>query len=184
MALRFVLALVFACSFACARNLDPKAPSLSLAGTDGQAHAIASGRATAIVFFSEHCPCVRAHDARVIALAREFEPRGIAFYAVDSEVGGTVDVDRERAKDHGYPFPILVDENARLARALGAEYATYAVVVDASGNVLYRGGIDSDHTHLSNGATPYLREALEDLAAGRAQRRTHTEALGCALRTW
>ena len=170
---------------ACAPNLDPKAPALSLAGTDDTAHPIASGGAPkVIVFFSEHCPCVRAHDARLVALANEYSPRGVEFYAVDSEIGASVEVDRARAREHGYPFPILVDDKARLAHALGAEYATYTVIVDASGTILYRGGIDSDHTHLSSGAVPYLRDALDDVVARRPLRRARTEPLGCALRTW
>jgi hypothetical protein len=178
---RSIALVVVAC--ACA-PLSSVVPDASLDGTDGVAHAIYGERATVLVFFSSHCPCMRAHDERLVALARDYAPRGLRFFAVDSEVGATREDDAELARERAYPFPILIDHDARIARAAGAEYATYSIVLDARGDVLYRGGFDSDHTHLSNGATPYLRDALDDVVAGRAVRHARTEPLGCALRTW
>ena len=49
------------------------------------------------------------------------------------------------------------DPGATLAKELGAQYATYSVVLDADGRVRYHGGIDSDKNHLHDDATPYLR---------------------------
>jgi len=181
MVLRF-FALVFLS--ACVATAPARAPSLSLRGTDDASHALTDSRVTVIFFFSEHCPCVRAHDARLVALAGDFEKRGVRFLALDSEVGATIERDRDEARARAYPFPILIDEGGRAAKALGAEYATYSVVLGASGEVLYSGGFDSDHTHLSDHATPYLRDALDDVVANRAVRRAHTEPLGCALRLW
>jgi peroxiredoxin len=170
---------------ACAPTAAARAPAMSLEGTDQALHALSSPDApTVVYFFSEHCPCVRAHDERIAALAREFGPRGVRFLAVDSEVGADVAQDRARAEARGYPFPLLVDPGARAASALGAEYATYTVVIDRKGAVVYRGGIDSDRTHLSGDATPYVRDALEDVLAGRPVRRPHADTLGCALRTF
>ena len=163
---------------------EARVPRLALPGTDGAPHAVVDAHVTVLVFFSEHCPCVRAHDARLIALANEYASRGVTFFAIDSEVGATVASDGAEMRERGYPFPILVDHEARLARAVGAEYATYSVVLDEAGDVLYRGGFDSDHTHLSANARPYLRDALDDVVARRPVRRAQTEALGCALRTW
>jgi hypothetical protein len=186
---RMVLKTFLCASFlvsACAATPSAKAPTLALAGTDDATHALAgsSARATVYVFFSEHCPCMRAHDARLVALANDYASRNVRFFAIDSEVGATIASEKDRALARNYPFPILVDEGARAARALGAEYSTYSVVVDERGDVVYRGGLDSDHTHLTNDAAPYLRDALDDVIAGRTVRHPQTEALGCALRTW
>lgn len=170
-------------TFACAPT-PMTVSNFSLAGTDGVAHAVYGDRATVLVFFSDHCPCMRAHDERLVALAKEYGARGVRFYAVDSQVGATVAGDEAQARERAYPFPILIDDHARTAHAVGAEYATYTVVLDPRGNVLYGGGLDSDHTHLSSTATPYLREALDDVLAGRRVQHARTDALGCALRTW
>ena len=81
----------------------------------------------------------------------------------------------------GCPNPQTYGTPRTIATAVGAESATYTVVVDRVGTIRYRGGIDSDRTHLTPDATPYLADALEDLLAGRAPRVPESRALGCAL---
>jgi peroxiredoxin len=159
-------------------------PRTRLEGTDGKTHGLPSGQGaalTVLVFFSAHCDCQAAHDARLAELERKYRGLGVAFFAVDSEVGAALGRDAQEAQRRAYPYPILIDPRAELARALGAEYATYTVVLDARGRVRYRGGIDSDLAHLRTDAVLYLRDALDDLLAGRAPRRAYGEALGCAL---
>jgi hypothetical protein len=71
----------------------------------------------------------------------------------------------------------------RLARTLVVQSASYAVVLNPLGTVVYEGGIDSDKTHLRDDATPYLANALDDLLANRAPRLAVTSTVGCALHT-
>ena len=163
----------------------PSVPVLTLAGTDDRQHSLAAEASasalTVYVFFSAHCRCLAVHEPRLLALQKTYAPRGVRFFAVDSEVGASVDRDRTEALARRYPFPILIDRGAALADVLGAEYATFAVVVDRSGIIRYYGGIDSDRSHLREGARGFLRDALDDLLAGRVPRVSHGEALGCAL---
>lgn len=104
--------------------------------------------------------------------------------AIDSEVGGTPEIAAAEARRRSYPFPIVVDEGAHLADQLGAEYATYTVIMSRAGKVLYRGGIDSDKQRLHPDAQLYLRDALTDLTTGKPLRPNDSTALGCALRKW
>lgn len=138
---------------------------------------------TVMTFFSRTCPCQEAHDERIRALASKYAPRGVQILVVDSEVDASPENDAAEAKKRDYRFPMLIDREARLARALDAEYATYTVIFDRDGQVRYRGGIDSDRTHLRSDADHYVREALDDLLAGRTPHRPEAKALGCALRT-
>ncbi len=139
---------------------------------------------TVIVFTSSHCACLRAHDGRLRELAEAYGSRGVQFLGVDSEVGATSGSVEQDARSHGLPFPIKVDPSAQLAQRLGAEYATYTVVVDPTGRIHYRGGIDSDKAKLHENSVPYLRNALDDLLAHREVRLPETKALGCVLRRW
>jgi peroxiredoxin len=138
-------------------------------------------RLTVIVFFSAHCPCQAAHDPRLLALHARYSARGVKFVAIDAEVTAASDVDAREAKARNYPFPILSDPDGRLADELGAEMATFTVVIDEHGRVLYRGGIDSDRSHLTDDATPWLDDALEALLDGKAPKVASSKALGCAL---
>ncbi|MGA3120904.1 MAG: redoxin family protein [Polyangiaceae bacterium] len=160
----------------------PSAPLVAVDGTSRDARSVAAdSRWTVFIFFSSHCHCLAAHDPRIRALFDAYAPRGVQFAMVDSEVLATPEADAVEAHRRGYRFPIWLDRQAKLADALGAEYATYAVVVDSRGSVLYRGGLDSDKQHLHADAQFYLRDALEDLLAGRTPRRAEGKTLGCAL---
>lgn len=158
-----------------------------LAGTDNALHEVApqgSDKYTVLIFFSADCHVLKLHDERLRRLATHYGERGVRFYGVDPEVGATLDRDRAEAERRGYPFPILLDAGARLARMFGAEYAGHAVVLDRHAEVVYRGGIDSDRIHLTEGTNPYLSDAVADLLAGKAPRIAESKTLGCALRTW
>jgi peroxiredoxin len=140
-----------------------------------------NARATVLEFFSAHCPCQTAHDARLRDLAARYAAQGIAFRAVSSESSLDRDGEADEAAKRRYPFPLVHDDHAALAHALGAEYATYTVVVAADGRVLFRGGIDSDKRDLHTDARAYLDDALADIVAGRPVARAEAKTLGCAL---
>ncbi len=160
-------------------------PSIQLLATGGSARdvrdVVAAAPFTVLIFFSRECHCLDQHDARIHALYDAYRPRGVQVVMVDSEVRASPEADAAEATRRGYPYPILLDPGAQLADRLGAEYATYSVIVDAQGQVRYRGGFDTDKTHLRESATPYVRNALDDLLAGRPPTVAETKAMGCAL---
>jgi hypothetical protein len=136
---------------------------------------------TVVEFFSAKCSCQLAHDERLKALANEFQGRGVQFVAVDSEAFATPQVDAAERAGRGYPYPVITDASGQWASALGAEFATYVVVLDRSGAVRYRGGIDSDQAELTAGAMRWLGDALAALVDGREPSARDTKPLGCIL---
>ena len=182
-----LFSLVFTAIAACAPA--PRAasslPDATLLSSDGPrrlAEIVQPGHVTVIEFFSAECPCQAAHDDRLRELAVAYRGRGVDVYAVDSEAGASTDRARNEALSRRYPFPILADPTGALADALGAEFATYTVVVDRLGYVRYRGGLDSDRTHVTPDASLWVRDAVDRLLAGGDPRPTEAVALGCALR--
>jgi hypothetical protein len=171
-----------------ARDAAPQVPAVTLIGAGGEAldaRTLArSAPFTVVVFFSPDCHCLSLHEPRLRALFEAFHPLGVQFFMVDSEVRGTPERDAEEARRRGYPFPILGDRGGRFADALGAQYATFTVVFDSLGRVRYRGGIDTDKSHLHDDATAYLGDALHDLLARREPRVAEGKTLGCSLQKW
>lgn len=176
-------ALLSAIFCACSSAPSARFPEQPLLGTDGARRTLVdpSARFTVIEFFSAHCPCQAEHDARLAALHAKYSPLGVSFVAVDSEADASPARDRAEAQRRGYPYPLLIDSEGTVAGALHAEYATYVVLVDRERRILFRGGIDSDRSHLRDDATLYLAEALADLVAGHPVRRAEAKALGCSL---
>jgi hypothetical protein len=171
-----------------ASSSSPAVPAVTLASTSGE-HAsypqdLAAAPFTVFVFFSKDCLCFSAHEQRLRMLVDTYRPRGVRVVLVDPETGRTVDGDAAEARTRNLPAPIFIDPGARLAAALGAKFATYSVVVDQAGRVRYHGGFDSDKTHLSEGRTAFLADALDDLVAGREPRVAEGKTLGCVLQTW
>lgn len=177
---------LLATAAACAPSAPPAVPALTVARADGNdvafPKALEDAPYTVLVFYAHACPCFHVHDDRIRALASTYESRGVRFYVVDSEIDASAERDAAAARERHLP-PILIDRGAKLADALGAEYATYSVVLDRDGHVRYRGGIDSDKTHLTDDAKPYLRNAIDDLLAGRDPKVAEGKALGCSLQT-
>lgn len=164
----------------------PHLPETALVGTDGATRSLgeiaAAAPFTVIVFFAAGCPVQRAHDARLRELFASYHPRGVAMVAVDAEATATPVADRDEARARSYPFPILTDPEGHAADALGATYATFTVVVGRDGRVRYRGGVDSDRSHVTPGASLWLRDALDKLLSGGEPDPAETTSLGCALR--
>jgi peroxiredoxin len=186
--IRSAALLLFTASLAACAP-PPRAPSrlpeATLLASDG-AHRLGEivkpGRVTVIVFFSADCPCQAAHDARLRDLSAAYAARGVDIVAVDSEAGASPERSAKESRARAYPFPLLADPKGALADALGAEFATYTVVVDAQGSVRYRGGLDSDRISLTTAASLWVRDAVDRLLAGASPDPAEAEALGCALR--
>lgn len=160
--------------------------SIPLAATDGRtltlSDAIGKNDYLVVTFFSSTCPCQAAHDPRLKDLHSQWYRRGVAFIAVDSEANSSLANDIAEAKRRAYPFPILSDPEGKLADALGAKFATYTVILDREGRIRYRGGIDSDKSHLTEKARHYVRTALSQLLSGQDPNPAEGKTLGCFLR--
>lgn len=167
----------------CTSARSPEALTDRFLGTDGVWHPIPDPQAnfTVVEFFSAHCPCQAQHDERLRDLAARYRERGVVFVAIDSEADATPTRDAAQAIQRGYPYALLTDSEGAAARALYARYATYSLLVNRSGQVLFRGGIDSDRVHLRDDRIAYLEDAIEDALASRPVRRPLATTLGCSL---
>ena len=68
-------------------ELGAKAPDFSLPGVDGKNHSLADFKAAkllVVVFSCNHCPFVTGSEERLKALFKTYQPRGVAWVAVNS----------------------------------------------------------------------------------------------------
>jgi hypothetical protein len=164
---------------------SPTAPEALLEGEGPPAHLselVQRSPLTVLLFFDSSCPVQKAHDARLRELVTAYEPKGVSMVAIVSEVGADLAADRTEARRRAIPIPLLQDRGAALADALGVEYSTHVVLLDRERRVHYSGAFDSDRTHLTPEAEPYLREAIDATLAGKDVPKSHVEPLGCPLR--
>jgi len=172
-------------------HIGDLAPAFELPATDGTTAGIAAGQtapATVIVFTCNHCPYALAWHARIAAVARDYGSRGVRVLNVNSNDADRYPRDswaamvaRVEAEPREWPMPYLRDESQGVARAYGAQTTPDVFVVDADGKLAYRGAPDADWEDESLDAR-WLRDALDDLLAGRAARLPETEPVGCSVK--
>ena len=86
----------------------------------------------------------------------------------------------ERAGEDGCRFPYIVDDGQRLAKAFGAACTFHVFVLDRERRLNYQGRFDN--SRLEEKVTTHdLRDALDDILAGRKVRVQSTRPFGCSL---
>ncbi len=159
-----------------------------LVGTDGERHgfsSVAERDVLVLVFSSNRCPTAKAYAERMNALQREYGPRGVQLLAVNSNdphLYPDEDYARmvERAAEDRYAFPYVVDEGQQVAKAYGARCTFHVFVLDRGRRLRYEGRFDD--SRLAARVTSHdLRNALDDLLAGREVGVATTRPFGCSL---
>jgi hypothetical protein len=86
----------------------------------------------------------------------------------------------DRATEHAYAFPYLVDEGQHVAKAYGATCTFHVFVLDRTRRVRYEGRFDD--SRIEERVTSHdLANALDDVLAGRDVRVATTRPFGCSL---
>jgi thiol-disulfide isomerase/thioredoxin len=177
---------------ACMANeiaVGTKAPGFSLVNTvDGKTYAFkpGDGKVSVVFFTCNQCPYAKAFEPRLIAIAKAYQAKNVAFYAIDSNDEARYEEEtaanmKDRAVTHGYPYPYLKDADSSIARAYGARVTPHVYVIDSSGVVRYVGYVD-DSARPEERRKTGLTDALDAVLANRPVAVTSTHAFGCSIK--
>lgn len=147
-----------------------------------------------IIFSSHTCPYSKLYEDRIIRLANDFEKHNIQFILINpnSDVKSNGEESRDamarRARDKGYTFPYLIDDQAtNLNRRFEATRTPECFVlknIDGHFVIQYHGAIDDNPQVASDVSYYYLQEALTSLANDGALRVNEKKAIGCVIRQY
>jgi len=165
-------------------------PDFDLPGTDGERHALASfepAPVIVVVVSCNHCPHVVAYEERIVAISREYAPRGVAFVAVNANDASRYPADDmahmiERATQRGFDFPYVRDDSQAFVRALGARFTPEVFVFDRARKLRYHGRIDDNEREPRAVRHHDLKDAIEALLAGQEPAVAETQAIGCSVK--
>ena len=163
--------------------IGAKTPDFAVKTVDGLeigSSSLRGGRVTVVGFVAARCPVSNAYNQRMIALHREFSPRGVAFVFVNSNSNESADEMRVYAKQAALEFPVYRDAGNRLADLFGAQTTPEMFVLDAGGVLRYHGAID-DAQNEARVRVRGLRSAIEAVLAGKPVEPARTKAFGCTL---
>lgn len=140
-----------------------------------------------VVFMCNHCPYVKHVEDELLAVAREYQERGVQFIGICSNdperyPADSFDSMAERTAEKNYPFPYLQDESQEVAQAYEAACTPDFFVFDADRTLVYRGRFDEtrpDHKKPHGGD---LRQALDEVLDSGTVSMDQKPSMGCNIK--
>lgn len=141
-----------------------------------------------VMFICNHCPYVLHVLDALLAVVRDYAPRGIDFAAICSNDESQYPQDgpepmRKLALQRGFSFPYLHDPDQSVARAYHAACTPDFFVVAPDGRLTYCGRLDDStpgNGRPTTGAD--LRAALDALLEGRPPLDDPRPSVGCNIK--
>lgn len=141
-----------------------------------------SDRATLIMLVHPHCPCTRAsiHELdRLMARTQGLFVAHVLFLLPDGVEDDWTQTDLWRTAAAIPGVNVAIDANGRESALFGAATSGLTLVYDASGRLLFEGGITPARGH--EGDSPGA-EAIASLLRGETAGPNHAPVFGCSLR--
>jgi peroxiredoxin len=172
-------------------SLGTSAPTFALTDAHGKTVSLedlGSAPATLVVFMCNHCPFVKHLIDPLVDLIKEYQAKGVAVAAINSNDVANYPDDRpelmaREAEQRGFTFPYLYDEDQSVAKAYRAACTPDFFVFDASLKLAYRGQMDDSRPDSGIPVTGAdLRHALDAVLAGKKPAADQKPSLGCNIK--
>lgn len=179
----FLLASFFTAVLLASGSLK-KVEDFTLEDYNGVKHSLSDykeSKAIVLMFISTQCPVSNAYNGRMVDLYKDYTPKSVAFVALNANKTESLAEVKEHAKKQGFDFPILKDVNNDIADRLEASFTPEIYVLNSNFELLYHGRID-DSQRQANISLRDLRQALDEILAGKPVSVTSTKAFGCTIK--
>lgn len=163
------------------KNIDGKMVSLSdYKNTKG----------VIVIFTCNTCPYAVMYEDRIVALDKKYADKGYPVIAImpnntDVKPGDNLEAMKQRAKEKGFTFPYLIDEDQTVYPKFGATKTPHVFILqkaDGANLVEYIGAIDDNYKDASAVTTKYVEEAVDALLNSKEVPHKETKAIGCSIK--
>jgi peroxiredoxin len=175
--------------------LGKAAPAFSLKDVDGKSRSLAEfkGKTVVLEWINHGCPFVKKHyeSGNMQGLQKELAAQGVVWLSICSSAKGkqgdltAAEWKAANAEKGAAPTAVLLDPKGEVGKLYGAKTTPHMYVVDAAGNLAYKGAIDdkptADKADVA-GAKNYVRQAVTELLAGKAVSEPSTTSYGCSVK--
>lgn len=173
-------------------EIGAKAPLANVEVTDvsGEKLTLAevAGENGLLVNFScNTCPWVKAWEDRYNPIANLAEENDIGVIMLNPNAairndGESMEDMQARAKSSNYDFYYALDEQAKLAEAFGATRTPDIFLFNSDMELVYTGAIDDNAKSAQDVEQQFLKDAIQNLVAGKEINPQTTKALGCTIK--
>ncbi len=166
------------------------APDFALRDSEGKVWRLEDLRGpkgTLIMFLANHCPYVQAAIGRIVRDTTELEGHGVRAVAImpndiTLSPGDAPDKMAAFAKEHGFPFPYLIDDTQDVARTYGAVCTPDFFGFDFDLMLRYHGRLDAGRRDGAPVGRRELYEAMVQIAASGAEPAEQLPSMGCSIK--
>ncbi|MBD3675997.1 MAG: redoxin domain-containing protein [Planctomycetaceae bacterium] len=141
-------------------------------------------RYTVVCFLGAECPVARLYGPRLQKLSEQLSSQGVTFIGVGSNLHDSVEDLQEFVMLTGIEFPLVKDYDNRIADQYSARRTAEVFVLDHRLQIKYHGRIDNEYqpgVKRSQTTRADLKQALEELLAGKPVTVSRTEGVGCLI---
>lgn len=171
-------------------KIGSPAPDFNLPGVDGKEYSLNSFKdkeALIVIFSCNHCPYVQAYEERIKQIQDDYRSKGAAVVAINSNEDVNYPEDsfenmKKRADEKKFNFPYLRDETQSFARAYDATHTPEIFLFDKERKLAFHGKIDDNWQEPERVQNHYLRNALDELLAGKDISVPETFTIGCTIK--
>ena len=166
------------------------ASDFSLKNVDGTTFSLSdidNAKGYIVAFTCNECPFAKMYEDRLIDIHNTYASQGYAVVAInpnvsDDNAGENFKAMQSRAKEKGFPFAYLADENQDVFPKYGAVRTPHIFLLDSERKVQYIGTIDDNARSASDVKVKYLENAIQALQKGQKPEVNFTKAIGCPVK--
>jgi hypothetical protein len=159
-----------------------------LRDTQGVTHTPAewsAAKAVVIYFTTTDCPIANSYVPEMNRIHDAYAPRGVAFFAVQTDLTIPEADVVKYARDFRYSYPLLFDPQQSLVRRAVATLTPQVAIFAPNGTLLYLGRIDDRVADFGKQRLKPtvldLRDSLDAVLAGKPVPHATTKSIGCAI---
>lgn len=176
-------------------ELNKAAPAFDAVGADGKPVKLDAykGKTVVLEWTNHDCPYVKKHyeSGNIPTLQKDAAGKGVVWLQVVSSAPGKQGhVDGATAQKlngsrNAAPAGTVLDPDGKIGKLYGAQTTPHIFIVNAAGQLVYKGGIDSIPTANKDDlpkAENYVAAALASIGAGKPVAKANTKPYGCAVK--
>ncbi|MEO9513182.1 MAG: thioredoxin family protein [Flavobacteriaceae bacterium] len=147
---------------------------------------VANAKGYIVTFTCNECPFAKLYEDRLIKLHNTYAPQGYPVIAINSNSSENEKENyaamQARAKEKGFPFAYVVDEDQKIYPQYGAVRTPHVFLLDQDRKVQYIGAIDDNARSPEEVSEKFLENAIKALQNGKKPEPNLTKAIGCPIK--
>lgn len=165
-------------------------PELKMKDITGKEVSLKDAKSTKgllVMFSCNTCPYVIKNQSRAYEACKYAQGNDIGVAILNSNEAQRSDDDsyeamKSYAKDQGYNWYYLVDNNSALADAFGANRTPECFLFNAEGKLVYHGAIDDNPSDAGSVSRKHLIMAIDEMKNGKDISVKQSKSVGCTIK--